>query len=104
MKPHRILKTFKGTQDGLHDHEEFVAGTVAHLSKGLATIVTKEGWADAALATDSMAPARNRRRLRNARVRSRSKAMPAGTEEKSEGAAPENKMKKAAPENKKAKK
>lgn len=46
MKPHNILKTFKGTQDGLHDCHEFVAGTVAPLSKGLAAIVVKEGWAE----------------------------------------------------------
>lgn len=97
MKPHRILKSFKGTQDGLHDHEEFVAGTVAHLSKGLAAIVTKEGWAE----PHEIQP----------RTLAEGKMLEAGelpedstTQEKSEGAAPENKMKKAAPENKKAKK
>jgi hypothetical protein len=45
MKPHRIIKTFKGSQDG-HDHHHFEEGTTAHLSDGLAAIVVKEGWAE----------------------------------------------------------
>ena len=45
MKLHNILKGFKGSQNG-HDHHEFVAGTVAPLSKDLAAIVVKEGWAE----------------------------------------------------------
>ncbi len=45
MKPHRILKSFKGSQTG-HDHHEFTAGTEAHLSHDLAAIVVKAGWAE----------------------------------------------------------
>jgi len=47
MKPYRILKTFKGSQTG-HDHDEFVAGTTRDLSKELAAVVVKEGWAELA--------------------------------------------------------
>ena len=75
MKPHRILKSFPGSQTG-HDHHHFEKGTVAHLSDSLAEIVVKEGWAKAV-------------------------EDPADEPEaKSEGDAPANKMKKAAPENK----
>ena len=45
MKPHRILKTFKGSQTG-HDHHAFVEGTTRDLSDSLAAIVVKEGWAE----------------------------------------------------------
>lgn len=48
MKPHYIKQTFKGTQDGQHDCHEFIAGTTEPLSKGLAAIVVKEGWAELA--------------------------------------------------------
>lgn len=45
MKPHRILKSFTGNQDGQHHCQEFIAGTIRDLSAGLATIVVKENWA-----------------------------------------------------------
>lgn len=35
MKQYLILKDFKGSQDGLSDGEQFVAGAVAPLSDGL---------------------------------------------------------------------
>ena len=44
MKPHKIIKTFSGSQTG-HDHDAFIAGDVRHLSDDLAAIVVKEGWA-----------------------------------------------------------
>jgi hypothetical protein len=100
MKPHRILKTFKGSQNG-HDHHEFMAGTTRDLSRDLAAIVVKEGWAEPhtpdvltggphpKLEVDPDAP---------------NELVEGTAEEKSEGPAPENKMKKAVPENKKAKK
>ena len=50
MKPHTILKTFKGSQTG-HDHHEFVAGTVADLSRDLAAIAVKQGWAEPVIDT-----------------------------------------------------
>ena len=46
MKPHRIHKSFRGSQDGINT-EHFEAGTVRNLSPSLAAIVVKEGWADA---------------------------------------------------------
>jgi hypothetical protein len=44
MKPHKILKTFPGSQTG-HDHDVFEKGTVRDLSDGLAEVVVKAGWA-----------------------------------------------------------
>ena len=38
MKPHRILKDFKGTQTGLGDGEMFKAGTTVSLSDHLAEV------------------------------------------------------------------
>lgn len=45
MKPHRILKSFKGSQTG-NDTHNFEAGKIAHLSDSLAAIVVKAGWAE----------------------------------------------------------
>jgi hypothetical protein len=45
MKPHKILKTFNGSQDG-HHTEAFIAGTVRDISDSLAAIVVKEAWAE----------------------------------------------------------
>src|SRR5882757_3985651 len=45
MKPHRILKSFPGAQDGNHT-ETFEAGTTRHLSAALAAVVVPEGWAE----------------------------------------------------------
>ena len=45
MKPHRILKSFKGSNDH-HNTLHFEAGTVQPLSDSLAAIVVKEGWAE----------------------------------------------------------
>lgn len=45
MKPHRILKSFKGSQTG-HDHHHFAEGTEADLSDDLAAVVVKAGWAE----------------------------------------------------------
>jgi hypothetical protein len=45
MKPHRILKSFKGSHEG-HITHLFEADTVAPLSDSLAAIVVKEGWAE----------------------------------------------------------
>jgi hypothetical protein len=96
MKPHHILKDFNGSQTG-HDIHEFVKGTVADLSRDLAAIVVKEGWAEPAVLPRALAEGEM---LEAAELPEGSTA----TEVKAEEAAPENKMKKAAPENKKAKK
>ena len=56
MTPHRILKTFPGSQTG-HDHDLFHQGTVRDLSDGLAEIAVREGWAvphDPAAATEAL--------------------------------------------------
>ncbi len=45
MKPHTILKSFNGSQTG-HDFQQFQAGSVADLSRDLAAIAVKEGWAE----------------------------------------------------------
>jgi hypothetical protein len=45
MKPHRILKSFRGSNDH-HNTLHFEAGTVQPLSDSLAAIVVKEGWAE----------------------------------------------------------
>lgn len=45
MKPHKILKSFPGSQTG-NDHHHFEAGTIASLSDDLAAIAVKEGWAE----------------------------------------------------------
>src|SRR4051794_3539468 len=55
MKPYRILKDFKGTQDGQHDCIEFKEGKVEPLSPGLAAIVVREGWAELATRADMIA-------------------------------------------------
>lgn len=47
MKTYTILKTFHGSQDGLHT-EAFIEGTTAVLSDDLARIVVAEGWAEPA--------------------------------------------------------
>lgn len=44
MKPHRILKTFNGSQHG-NDFNTFPEGEVHPLSDDLAAIAVKEGWA-----------------------------------------------------------
>ncbi len=44
MKPHKILKTFPGSQHG-NDYQVFNAGETAHLSDDLAAIVVRAGWA-----------------------------------------------------------
>jgi len=44
MKPHRILKTFKGSQTG-NDHHAFLEGDEKPLSASLAAIVVPLGWA-----------------------------------------------------------
>jgi hypothetical protein len=44
MKPHKIVKSFKGSQHG-NDNEFFVVDTERDLSDDLARIVVKEGWA-----------------------------------------------------------
>jgi len=46
MKPHKILKTFKGTQTGHGDGETFEEGTVRDLSKHLAEVVVPAGFAE----------------------------------------------------------
>jgi hypothetical protein len=92
MKPHRILKGFKGSQTGV-DSDEFHADTVRDLSDSLAAIAVKEGWARPHLdkkippqaADEGDAP---------------DEGDQADAGEKSEGDAPANKAKKAAPENK----
>jgi hypothetical protein len=71
MKPHRILKSFPGSQHG-NDHDHFEAGTVRPLSPALAEVAVKYG-----LAEPDEAP-----------------------EEKSKGDAPANKARAAAPSNK----
>lgn len=94
MKPHRILKTFPGSQTG-HDHHVFEKGSVRDLSDDLAAIAVKEGWAephDHALELPAMAALLEAAELPDGAT---------AVEEKSAGAAPENKMKKAAPANKK---
>jgi hypothetical protein len=45
MKPHRIIKSFPGSQTG-NDHHFFEQGTVRLLSDDLAAIVVKAGWAE----------------------------------------------------------
>lgn len=62
---YRILKTFMGSQDGRFA-EEFIAGTDRELSRSLATVALKEGWAvEAGPAADGAAPvARSVRRKR----------------------------------------
>lgn len=45
MKTYTILKSFPGSQDGLHT-EEFVAGTTVPLSDSLAAIALAEGWVE----------------------------------------------------------
>ena len=78
MKPHRILKAFKGSQTG-HDHHHFEPGdNPVPLSDDLAAIVVKEGWAE---------PFEH-------------KPEPEIAEEKSKGDAPANKARVAAPSNK----
>ena len=76
MKPHRILKSFTGSQTG-HDSDSFVEGTERLLSPSLAKIVVGEGWAEPVAAKAAVI-----------------------SEEKSLNEAPANKAKKAAPENK----
>ena len=44
MKPHHILKSFRGSQDGL-SAASFVAGRTELLSDALAAIAVREGWA-----------------------------------------------------------
>lgn len=44
MKPHKILKSFPGSQTG-NDYHHFEEGTVEPLSNDLAAIAVKEGWA-----------------------------------------------------------
>jgi hypothetical protein len=87
MKHHKILKSFPGTQDGQHERVEFKEGTIAPLSKGLAAIVVREGWAEPhepeALADGPHPTLVIEPDAPNELV-----------EEKSEGPAPENKMKK----------
>lgn len=41
---YRILKDFKGSQDGRLT-EQFVQGSTRELSDSLATVAVKEGWA-----------------------------------------------------------
>lgn len=48
MKPHRILKDFKGSQTGNDGPFAFVKGNVADLSDSLAAVAVKEGWAEPA--------------------------------------------------------
>lgn len=45
MKTYTILKSFHGSQDGLHT-EEFAAGTTTLLSDSLAAIALAEGWVE----------------------------------------------------------
>jgi hypothetical protein len=105
MNPHRILKNFKGSQNG-HDHHEFKEGTTVVLSKDLAAIVVKEGWAEPVTPLAAL----------TAPVVGLKQPIPEGDlqadldnpaeidEAKSIDAAPENKAIAAAPENKKRKK
>jgi hypothetical protein len=89
MTPHHITKTFKGSQTG-HDHDEFVAGTVRGLSRDLAAIAVKQGWAvpveaeipPRALADGEAPQAADRPEVTSA------------SDEKALAAAPENTMKK----------
>jgi len=77
MKPHRILKDFKGTQDGHGDGQEFTAGTTVPLSDQLADVVVRAGWA-----------------------KPHTEEVKETDEEKAIEEAPANKARKAAPENK----
>ncbi len=46
MKPHRILRTFSGSQHGNDGPHHFAAGTEAHLSDDLARIALGQGWVE----------------------------------------------------------
>lgn len=52
MKTYEILKTFNGSQDGLHT-EVFTEGTTRHLSDDLAAIAMSEGWVKPASAAEA---------------------------------------------------
>ncbi|WP_020471471.1 hypothetical protein [Zavarzinella formosa] len=94
MKPHRILKSFKGSQTG-NDHQHFEAGATEHLSDDLAAIAVREGWAEPH--HKEIKP----RELAEGEILE-SGELPGDTDtgEKSAGAAPENKAFKKAPANK----
>jgi hypothetical protein len=98
MTPHRITKTFKGSQTG-HDHDEFVAGSVRDLSRDLAAVVVKEGWAEPVATVvvsgvDNVEPFAQVALGQTAAQSDGEEITPDDTEAKNEEAAPENKMKK----------
>jgi hypothetical protein len=102
MKPHRILKSFKGSQNG-HDHHEFVPGpNPVLLSKDLAAIVVKEGWAEPVTEPKGIPISIATGEAEDVvAVHLDDTEIDPKAEEKAKAAAPANKAKKAAPENKK---